>query len=272
MIMTIKLAANLSAPLLDLLNKKEIEIDLIKLSIKGMAKEQGVICQEIKKPVLIHYLPDLGERRENWQHFAFDLLNQQVKDWQVPHLSLHLDAYQKVTGVKDRIELMNLLCENYIFIKSQVAVPVLVENVDQEPDWSPNGNYDRHPEIYEINFVNEFFSRTEADFLLDLAHARCLTNFLKIETKKYLETLLLARVKEIHTNGPKIVNDEMCDVHEQMVEEDYQLLRFALGKTQPKVVTLEYGGIGEMYETVAKNDRQSLKNQLQTIKKIISNY
>lgn len=268
----IKLAANLSAPLLDLLDKKEIEVDLIKLSIKGMAIEQGEICQKINKPVLIHYLPDLGEPRENWRRFDFARLNQQVKEWQVPHLSLHLDAYRKVTGVKTSTELMNLVCENYAFIKSQVKVPVLVENVDQEPDWSPNGNYDRHPEIYEIAFVNEFFSRANADFLLDIAHARCLTNFLKLKTEIYLEQLPLARVKEIHTNGPKMVNGEMCDVHEQMVEEDYELLRFALGKTQPKIVTLEYGGIGEMYETPAKNDRLALKTQLQKIKQITNSF
>ncbi len=272
MMTMIKLAANLSAPLLDLLVKKEVEVDLIKLSIKALAEEQGQECAKINKPVLIHYLPDLGATRTTWQNFDFVRLNQQVKEWQVPHLSLHLDAYKTVTLLNDRNDLMNLLCENYDLIKNQVKVPVLVENVDQEPDWSPNGNYDRHPEIYEVTFVNEFFSRTDADFLLDIAHARCLTNFLKLAAEDYLVKLPLSRVKEIHTNGPKLIEGEMCDVHEQMVVEDYQLLRFALGKTQAKVVTLEYGGIGEMYETPAKNDRQALKTQLQAIKKIISDF
>lgn len=266
----IKVAANFSAPLLALVREKKLTIDLVKLSVASLAAEEGEICRQLNLPVLIHYLPDLGAARATWQNFDFETLNGQVRQWQVPHLSLHLDAYESVAAVSGKKELLGLLLDNFNLIKEKVSVPVLVENVDQEPDWNPAGHYDRYAEVFALDFVKEFFTLSGADFLLDVSHARCLTHFWQMPTEEYLAKLPLARVREIHTNGPKIVDGEMCDVHEKMVERDYQLLNWAVQNTRAEIVTLEYGGVGKMYETTAKNDRSDLQEQLEKIKAIIS--
>ncbi len=267
----IKLAANFSQPLLKLMKEKKTSVDLIKLSVKELAEEEGQRCTELGLPALIHYLPDLGAPTADWQRFDFQTLNRQIKAWSVPHLSLHLDAYKKVAQVQTRAELLALCSRNARLIQEKVSVPLLVENVDQEPDWNPAGNYDRYPEVAEINFFQDFLrDNPEIGWLLDLSHARCLTHYWQMPTQAYLEKMPLARVVEIHINGPKVVNGEMCDVHEKMVTVDYELLNWTLDKTTPKIVTLEYGGVGKMYETEAKNNEKELQEQLSNLQVIIN--
>ena len=58
--------------------------------------------------------------------------------------------------------------------------------------------------------------------------------------RDYLLQLPLERVVQIHVSGPRIKNGRLFDAHDTLQEEDYALLEFALQRTQPRVLTLEY--------------------------------
>lgn len=254
----IKIAANFSPALLQLLTDKRLSIDYIKLSMDNLAQEQAAASAPFAAN-LFHFLPDLGAPTQVWQNFNFSQLNQMVKKYGVPHLSLHLDAYKSVLQIP-QAEILPHFLKNYHFITQKIEVPLLVENVDQEPDWSPAGTYDRYPGIFLPEFISNFIEQSQAPLLLDLSHLRCCAHFLQIPAKTYLQKLPLATVKEIHTNGPRLIENEMCDVHEEMQAVDYDLLKYTLKKSQPQVITLEYGGVGEVY--LPKSQPEVLCRQL----------
>ena len=61
-----------------------------------------------------------------------------------------------------------------------------------------------------------------------------------ISPVEYLKQLPLHKVRQIHLSGPRPRSGYLYDAHEAMGEEDYALLEWALGQTDPEVVTLEY--------------------------------
>jgi uncharacterized protein (UPF0276 family) len=59
-------------------------------------------------------------------------------------------------------------------------------------------------------------------------------------TANYLEKLPLEQAAQIHVSGVKEKGGHLQDMHETMQAEDYAILDWVLGKSKPKVVTLEY--------------------------------
>jgi uncharacterized protein (UPF0276 family) len=57
---------------------------------------------------------------------------------------------------------------------------------------------------------------------------------------EYLQDLPLERTVQIHASGPRLRKGVLTDAHEPMQAEDYRLLEWALERTNPQVVTLEY--------------------------------
>lgn len=254
----IKIAANFSPALLQLLQNKRLTVDYIKLSMADLAQEQAKASAPFAAN-LFHFLPDLGAPTQVWQNFDFLQLNKMVKKYGVPHLSLHLDAYKSILQIP-QVEILPHFLKNYQLIASQIEVPLLVENVDQEPDWSPAGTYDRYSKIFLPEFISDFIEQSQAPLLLDLSHLRCCAHFLQLPAETYLQKLPLKAIKEIHTNGPRLINNEMCDAHEEMQAADYDLLKYTLAKSTPQVITLEYAGVGEVY--LPKSQPEVLCRQL----------
>ncbi len=54
----------------------------------------------------------------------------------------------------------------------------------------------------------------------------------------------------------------MRDSHYCMTEEDYRLLDWVLDRTEPDILALEYGGVGDRFEIPERSDVAELEEQL----------
>lgn len=263
--MKIQLAANFSRPMLELLAERKIRLNYLKLSMAEAAEEQ-LAASRPYLPNLLHFMPNLGQPAAFWQTYDFATLNRWAADAKTPHLSIHLDAYRSDLKTElTREELLSLLLKNYRYVQERVGLPLLVENCDQEPDWVSNGQLGRFQDLCRAEVVSEFLERSGSKLLLDVAHARCSAFWLKVAPEEYLAQLPLARVQEIHTNGPRMIKGEMIDAHQDMQEADFVLMAWVLPRCQSKIVTLEYGGVGERYERDERNNKEKLCAQLKRL-------
>jgi uncharacterized protein (UPF0276 family) len=103
--------------------------------------------------------------------------------------------------------------------------------------------------------------------LLDVAHAQAAAWHLGLDAEDYIRSLPLLLVDEIHVNAPAMVDGELRDRHVEMTEEEYSLLETILDLADVKVVSLEYGGLGPVYE--GKSDYDVLLRQLRRLRSII---
>lgn len=75
-------------------------------------------------------------------------------------------------------------------------------------------------------------NETGAEMLLDLAHARVAAAFRQMPVTECLIRLPLEKVRQIHLSGVRVVAGELCDAHEILIEDDYHLLGWVLGRTR----------------------------------------
>jgi uncharacterized protein (UPF0276 family) len=118
-------------------------------------------------------------------------------------------------------------------LAAAVAVPLLLENI-------PRFFNRAHDHVTAPDFVAQVIAETGCGLLLDLAHARVSAAALGYAVPDYLARLPLARTVEIHVSGPRWRDGVLSDAHEPLQEEDYRLLAWVLGRTRPRLVTLEY--------------------------------
>jgi uncharacterized protein (UPF0276 family) len=98
--------------------------------------------------------------------------------------------------------------------------------------------------------------------LLDLAHARIAAQIRNEAIHDYIQQLPLDKVMEIHVSGPRSQDGDgwVEDAHESLLKVDFDLLTWALTKTRPQAVTLEYG-----------QEKETLKVQLHHLREILDN-
>lgn len=131
--------------------------------------------------------------------------------------------------------------------------------------------FNERASMKNINEVNwEYANKTNAELLLDIAHAKVTAKNSHESVYDYLNRLPLNKVKEIHIVGTaEKENVELRDWHLEMKEEDYEILQWTLLKSKPDIVTLEYGGPGEVFSW--RSDKEALKRQLIRLIEICKN-
>jgi uncharacterized protein (UPF0276 family) len=89
----------------------------------------------------------------------------------------------------------------------------------------------------------------------------------------YLSALPLDRTKEIHLAGVQTRAEGMIDTHTKLEEDDYVVLNRVLARTDPEIVTIEYGGMPDQimnlqgeYEPVLRNDPRELAEMIYRVK------
>lgn len=180
----------------------------------------------------------------------------------VPWLSIHLgfsaeevvfDGCMKpASALLFREQLFSRLCQHIKALAQALPVPLLIENLD----YNPGGAYEY---ICEPNFITDVLEETNVGLLLDLAHTRVSANRLRVDITDYLDHLPLQRVVQLHISGPRWQDNSLVDVHEPLLDEDYQLLKSILEITTPKALTLEY-----------RKDKAALKQQLFKLAEIVN--
>ena len=195
---------------------------------------------------------------------ALDVLCEAWERFHSPWLSGHIDqvSWQEILEIVrgdvpppqhvDVEAAVEWNCAAARVLKETLPVPLLLENM---PHWP----HDVPHEAVRPAFIRAVLEQVDVPMLLDLAHARVSAAALGISSQDYLAALPLERVQEIHVSGPRKVNGRLRDAHEPLESEDYELLRWTLGRTMPRAVTLEY----------IKPEPESLRTMVQKLAEIL---
>ncbi len=149
---------------------------------------------------------------------------------------------------------VSMLCRQVERAGRFLNLPVILENMASPPD--PDGlcNYGNYPEL-----LGRVLEKTGCGLLLDLGHARIAAQHDHQPVHDYLGRLPLEKTRQIHVSGPRLKDGALYDAHQPLVEEDYELLDWALAHTHPEVVTLEY-----------YREKETLRQQLSRLGGILS--
>ncbi len=148
-----------------------------------------------------------------------------------------VDGQVRVTGRDElsRAEAIRLIVAGITAVRQHSALPFLGENLDYVD--IPAYRY-----ISEPVFITEVVEASACGLLLDTAHARIAADWLDVPIEHYLSALPLARMREIHFNGPRVVGAHLYDAHAPATDEDYRVLAWVLDRARPDMITLEYRG------------------------------
>lgn len=187
-----------------------------------------------------------------------DALTKTRAPWLSVHLGFSADSvtfqggFQTALATLGRETLISRLIANISALKAAVNVPLLLENLD----YNATGAYEH---ICEPMVISAVLGATDTYFLLDLSHAQVSASRLGFALGDYLAQLPLARVRQLHVNGPRPVGETLADVHETIRELDYELLANVLERTSSWAVTLEY-----------RRDANALHSQLDRLETMLS--
>lgn len=254
------LACNYSDELIELLKEDIVNVDYIKLGLFEMYKDVWEKALSIK-PILLHGL-GFNERAsmKNINDVNWEYVNSSIYKYKSPHYAIHLASILKDWDYNCKEQSMIEHMINVVKVWStNIEVPFLIENM-------PYSLFDEQ-EFGMMKFctstdvINQVLDKTNAKLLLDIAHAKVTATNCHESVYDYLNRLPLEKVKEIHIVGTaEKENVELRDWHLEMKEEDYEILQWVLSKTKPDIVTLEYGGPGEVFSW--RSDKEALKRQL----------
>jgi uncharacterized protein (UPF0276 family) len=263
----VQLGCNYSPELISLLDQQKVTLDWIKLSRKDTVREEISICSNYL-PMLLHTLPHAT--MTNYEQINFDEINKDIEDCKSPHIALHLLAMKQDWENQEVIsdeEVIERMLNEVIFWKEKLDVDLLIENV---PFFGIRGTLRcaTDPEV-----ITTICNEADVGLLLDLAHLRVSAHNRKEDIEQYLMRMPLARVQEIHVCGPAddpVHEGYLKDSHLEMNDVDYELLIKALNRTNPKVVTLEYGGTGPKFEV--RSEITAIERQINKLNEIVKAY
>lgn len=281
-----KLAVNFSEALLSLFAKDpDLPVDLIKvptIPFPGCFSqfEQGLALRKLlphpAQPGVISLGHPLLQKR-----FNRELVSKIIALTDPPYLSTHLEAaldfFPSFKTEQHRFdqdlkqEMSARFLNSIDLVKKATGLQLLLENFPYYSWW-------RHYKLgSDPSFIAEVCEAGDCGFLLDIAHARCSAWNFGISVEQYLESLPLSRLVEIHLAGVTLRTEGIRDTHTKLSNEDYQLLEFVLGKTDPQIITIEYGGLPDQiinlkYETepLRRNDPQELKEMIYRVLRVLA--
>lgn len=106
-------------------------------------------------------------------------------------------------------------------------------------------------------------------FLLDVSHARITAAALGIDPWRYLDSLPVHALQELHITGVHVIDGGLRD-HLPFQESDWEFLRGVVARVMagswpaPSIVAFEYGGVGPVFEW--RSDEDVLADQLPRIR------
>ncbi|MTI66983.1 MAG: DUF692 family protein [Firmicutes bacterium] len=256
----IQLGCNYSQELIELIRKEKVDVSWIKLANEVLYDAQFKEIQFIR-PGLFHIVPYVLSNT-NLHGWSLEKVNKAVSECKSPHVGVHLRASKgDIKGIITREVLKEKTLSKIREGKREINSTYLVENMP----------ITCLPEKYEVladpEFIKEICEVADIGLLLDLSHLKISAWYRGESEISYLKKLPLNLVKEIHVNGPRLIKNEYYDSHLEMRKEDYTFLKEVLSLTQPRIVTLEYGGTRK---DNIDTDINLIETQLRKLQKIIS--
>lgn len=281
-----KLAVNYSDNLLDLLNKDpDLPVDFIKVPTEALPGsfsqfEKGLSYRKLLPHPAQPGVISLGHNSPR-ERYNGEIVAKIISLTQPAYLSTHLEAkldffpsFEKEqhrfhSGLKKALSRRFL--ESIDLVKGTTGLPLALENFPYYSWW-------RHFKLgSDPAFITEICEAGDCGFLLDTAHARCSAWYFGVPVEQYIEMLPLQRLVEIHLAGVNHRAEGIRDTHTKLTDEDYQLFKFILEKTNPEIVTIEYGGLPDrilnltgLYEPIRRNEPLELKEMIYRVLTIIN--
>ncbi len=200
-------------------------------------------CEFKSKTILFHQNCIVAETEQGCRELA-----RQLQGWQQytgsPWVSSHLDYYTiperqahlqydaPLPRISER-EGLERLCLAAAAVQSLVSVPLILENM-------PNRVVEGVLLGPTPDLIGQMLASSDCGLLLDLAHARISAQVLRMDVHRYIESLPLHRVVELHVSGPRREQGYLRDRHDALGREDYRLLEWVLPRCRPQALTLEY--------------------------------
>ena len=235
----IGLSASLSAPLIELICAGQVKVDAVEASPYFTPQQIQAYRDQVPGMPFFFHGGNLIMAADAWQQ-AETYLSCTTSPWLSVHISMWPpDIVQAVQYNGKRPpplhprRAIRRLVENVLALQEKITVPIILENM--APLTESECENEAAPAV-----INEVLEKTGCDLLLDIAHARVAAAALQIDVHHYLADLLLSRVVQIHTNGPRHIRGRLQDAHEPLLEIDYALLAWVLEQTTPHIITLEY--------------------------------
>jgi len=218
-----------------------------------------------------------------WSH-----MEAMQKQTDTPYINLHLGAslgaYPDIVPDSLKKEDMERVLEATIrdteaVVRRFGADKVIVENI-------PGGRRDNHLQLCAMpEFINGVVEATGCGLLLDISHARLAAHQMGWDVKPYINSLPVHRLRELHITGVQPIGDvhlawirKLIDAglyaphddaeleamrgewidHVPMIEWDWPYMEWAAEMLKngrwasPWVVSLEYGGVGGLFEAVTE--------------------
>lgn len=287
--MRMKLGVNYSHATRDLCQQNSITVDVFKCpawpDLVAEAQEYGA--------VYVHFPLQIGRGQtgvidsETRQTPDWDKFEQLMRQTDTPYVNLHpaltLEEYAHIPPQSTADIHLEEVLENLVRDVTAVcdrfgAERVIVENI---PDtWGQQLLLNAHPPLYHA-----LIAATGCGFLLDLSHAWLAAWRLGQEPREYVSALPLDHIREIHTTGIQRIEGKWIALAKEFFpphmiapmsgqfmdhlpyrEEDWPFVSWAMNEihcgnwTRPWVTSLEFGGVGGVWEAVA--DRDTLREQV----------
>lgn len=191
-----------------------------------------------------------------------------------PYVSFHINV-DSGEETASEAEMMNTIKNNIKEVRKVLDYDILLENVPAKI-----GNQARIL-LASSDFICKVIEETDTYFLLDIAHAKAAAQVLNIPFIKYIDSLPLNKVREVHLSGcVKRDDGTIVANHSEMKDDDYILLEHLLNECENlKVLTLEYGPFdkdtGKVIPTYDKIDsrmKSIVYENLLKLKSIIGKY
>lgn len=245
---TLKLACNDHPPPRLLLDQGRLELDFLKVTSLSEL-EAEVESALTYRPVLIHVGFGIGDTATSYAELDWGWFNGLVQRSGSPHVAMHLEVsthnwrrgadlrVQSRAEARAMVAQLTALCR---FLRDRLACPLLLENMDYMGAELKPG-YGVFRTSVEPALMWGLVENEGVGVLLDLAHLRITAHHLGVEARAFARSLPLHAVRELHVCGPTTIDGlGLRDDHQEMTEEDYALLEWALSHTDAEVLTLEY--------------------------------
>lgn len=255
-----KLAVNYTPQAAELLKNGQIETDYFKCP-----DWDDVIAEAQKyRPVYVHFPLHAGNG--NLQGVDWDRIEGYMKRTETRfvniHIAPHVDQFPGLTidaegsEAEERV-IIHILDELKPIIERFGRENIILENVPYDP--SPQFSILRPalmPEVFS-QIVNE----SGCGFLLDTAHALIAARHTDQDPIAYLDALPGDQLREFHVTGTIYDQEEArWRDHFAMRNDDWQLVERSFAHIQqgkwvhPQIATLEYGGVGPLFDWRSKPD------------------
>ncbi len=239
----IQISASLSDALIDLILAGQAPIDAIEVGSWLRPAEIRAYQQRLDGWAF-HFHAGSFVSRMRWTPGSFRRLKRYLRCTQNRWVSVHIELLPwplfllaKHLGLylppPDAKKAQSRLCRDLARLARNVPLPLVLENLPSLPGKA-------YAFTADPTAITDIVERMSSGFLLDVAHVRVAAANQGVDVLDYLGRLPLERVVQIHASGPRTRHGALFDAHDAMVEEDWAVLEWALARTRPQIVTLEY--------------------------------